>query len=72
MYTSDENIQKGDIIKSVNGKTIHTVNDIRNALKSKGDCKGYIKIQNENNEFVIIDKNKIERNNKLIKDKYLV
>lgn len=64
--------KKGDIVKSVNGKKIYTVNDIRKALKSKSDCKDFIKIQNESNEFVIIDKSKIEKNNKLINDKYLV
>ena len=62
----------GDIIKSVNGKKIQTLNDVRKALKSKGDCKDFIKIQNENNEFVIIEKSKIEKNNKEIKAKYLV
>ena len=64
--------KQGDIIKSVNGKKIFTLNDMRKALKLKSDCEDFIKIQNENNKFVIIEKSKIEKNNKEIKAKYLV
>lgn len=64
--------KQGDIIKSVNGKKVDSLNDFRKAIKSKGSCKDFVKIQNEKDEFVIIDKATIEKNNKEIKEKYLV
>ncbi len=65
-------LKKGDILQSVNGLPVSTVSDVRKALNNRksNKCKNYVTIMNEDNKFVILNNDSIEKNNQEIKKIY--
>lgn len=61
--------KSGTIIKKVNDIEVSTLKDFKKAIK-KDSCKNHIKIQDNNNKFVILNKKDIEKNDKSIKKIY--
>ena len=62
-------LKKGDILQSVNGSSVSTVSDVKKALNNRksNKCKNHVTIMNEDNKFVILKKDSVEKNNKEIK-----
>lgn len=59
----------GSIIKKVNGIEVSNLKDFKKAIK-KDICKDSIKIQDDDNKFVILNRKQVEKNDKAIKKQY--
>jgi hypothetical protein len=67
-----QNINTYDIVKKINNVNIHNVNNVISALKKPLTINGKkcVKIENDNNQFIIISYNKILKEDNNFKDLY--
>lgn len=67
-----QNINIYDIVKKINNVNIHNVNNVISALKKPLTINGKkcVKIENDNNQFIIISYNKILKEDNNFKDLY--